>query len=440
MQLTDATTMTSRRVEQPGGRRVAKTIDLVVDRRVLLDVGVARRDVGLGLVVVVVADEVLDPVVREELAHLLGQLGGEALVGGEDQCRTLHLLDRPRDGRRLAGTGDAEQRLEAIAALDALGQLGDRGRLITGRLEVGHDPEGLVAGGQIGHRTSLPANGRSVKEASATPDPSESTSRRWPRRVLNAAVRPRSFLPFTTERLTVRAMRPSDVTTFTTYRNLPEVARYQDWELPYTRDLAHQLIDEMDGLNGPRPGEWVQLAIDDIDGTFVGDLAVYIDTDIRTAMIGYSMHPAYQGRGYATEAAGALIDRLFDRLHVHRVAATLDPENVASARVLERLGFRYEGRALKAAYVRGEWADDDRYAILVDERLAWRERTQGNAVDGAARRDHSRQRLRGRTAGHPPLAATVRRHDAGVVHRRPRARDHRRPSGRAVDARDRGRR
>ena len=87
--------------------------------------------------------------------------------------------------------------------------------------------------------------------------------------------RPRAFLPFTTERLTVRAMRPSDVTAFATYRNLPEVARYQDWELPYTRDLAHQLIDEMDGINGPVPGEWVQLAIDDIDGTLVGDLAVY---------------------------------------------------------------------------------------------------------------------------------------------------------------------
>ena len=111
--------------EQPGGRRMTQAIDLVVDRRVLLDVGVARGDVGLGLVVVVVADEVLDPVVREELAHLLRELRGEALVGGEDQGRTLHLLDRPRDGRRLARTGDAEQRLEAIAAHDALGQLLD---------------------------------------------------------------------------------------------------------------------------------------------------------------------------------------------------------------------------------------------------------------------------------------------------------------------------
>ncbi len=158
------------------------------------------------------------------------------------------------------------------------------------------------------------------------------------------------------------------------------------------------------------------------------------------AIIGYSMSPAHQGRGYATEAAGALVDRLFDRLHVHRVAATLDPANVSSARVLERLGFRYEGRGVKAAYVRGEWADDDRYAILADERLAWRERPHGPPSGRAARRDHSRQRLRGRTAGHPPLAATVRRDDAGVVHRRARARDHRRPAGRPVDAGDRGRR
>jgi RimJ/RimL family protein N-acetyltransferase len=185
----------------------------------------------------------------------------------------------------------------------------------------------------------------------------------------------RAFLPFTTARLTVRAMLPSDVTTFATYRNQPDVARYQDWDLPYTRDLAHRLIDEMAGIDGPVPGEWVQLAIGDGSGALVGDLALYVDAGVRMAMIGYTMGPAAQGRGYASEAAGALVDRLFDRLHVHRVAATLDPANVASARLLERLGFRYEGCGLKAAYVRGEWGDDDRYAILSDERRAWRERS-----------------------------------------------------------------
>ncbi len=185
----------------------------------------------------------------------------------------------------------------------------------------------------------------------------------------------RAFLPFTTERLTVRAMLPSDATTFAHYRNQVDVARYQDWELPYTRDLADHLIDEVKGIDGPVPGEWVQLAIDDGRRALVGDLALYVDAGSRTAMIGYTIDPTFQGRGYATEAVGALIDRLFERLDLHRVSATLDPANVASARVLERLGFRYEGCGLKAAYVRGEWDDDDRYAILSDERRAWRGRS-----------------------------------------------------------------
>ena len=66
--------------EQRAGRRVPQPLDLVVDRRVLLDVGVRLRDVRLGLVVVVVRDEVLDGVVGQQLAELGGQLRGERLV------------------------------------------------------------------------------------------------------------------------------------------------------------------------------------------------------------------------------------------------------------------------------------------------------------------------------------------------------------------------
>ena len=63
--------------EQAGGGGVAQPVDLVVDGGVLLDVGVRRRQVGLGLVVVVVGDEVLHPVLREEGPELAGQLSGE---------------------------------------------------------------------------------------------------------------------------------------------------------------------------------------------------------------------------------------------------------------------------------------------------------------------------------------------------------------------------
>ena len=127
--------------QEARGRRVAQAVDLVVDRRVLLDVGVARREVCLGLVVVVVGDEVLDPVLGEELAELVGELRRQRLVRCDHQRRSLHLLDGPRDGRALAAAGDAEERLEAVPRAHALGQGLDRVGLIAGGGEVGDDLE-----------------------------------------------------------------------------------------------------------------------------------------------------------------------------------------------------------------------------------------------------------------------------------------------------------
>ena len=125
-------------------RSVAQAVDLVVDRGVLLDVEVLGGDVGLGLVVVVVGDEVLDRVVGEELAELVAELRGEGLVVGDHQRGPLHRGDRRRHREGLAGAGRAEQRLEAVPRPEPLGQPGDRLRLVGGRrvgrveLELGH--------------------------------------------------------------------------------------------------------------------------------------------------------------------------------------------------------------------------------------------------------------------------------------------------------------
>ena len=88
--------------EQGGRGGQAQFFDLFVDGEVLLDVGAARWDVGLRLVVVVVADEVLDEVVREELLELAVQLGSEGLVVAEDQCWPLAAFDDVGDREGLA--------------------------------------------------------------------------------------------------------------------------------------------------------------------------------------------------------------------------------------------------------------------------------------------------------------------------------------------------
>ena len=128
-----------------GGRRgVAQPVDLVVDGRVLLDVGVRRRDVRLGLVVVVVAHEELDRVVREHLAELRGQLRRQGLVGGHDERRTSEALDHRPHRRGLPGAGRAEERGEPVAALERGDDPFDGLRLVAGELEPGTEGEGLA--------------------------------------------------------------------------------------------------------------------------------------------------------------------------------------------------------------------------------------------------------------------------------------------------------
>ena len=131
--------------EERRRRGVAEAVDLVVDRGVLLDVEVLSRDVGLGLVVVVVGDEVLDRVVGEELAELVAELRGERLVVGDHQRGALHRGDRRRHREGLAGAGRPQQGLEPLPRPQPLGQPGDRLRLVGGRrvggveLELGHE-------------------------------------------------------------------------------------------------------------------------------------------------------------------------------------------------------------------------------------------------------------------------------------------------------------
>ena len=173
-----------------------------------------------------------------------------------------------------------------------------------------------------------------------------------------------------TERLTIRMLGRDDVTAFTHYRKLPDVAHYQNWPMPYTRDLAHELADEMETLGGPSADRWVQLALEAAGG-MVGDVAVWLDADSSLAMIGYTVDPDFQGQGYAVEAVEAVIAWLFRRKHVHRIAATIDPRNLASARVLERCGFEYVGTARSSAFVRGEWTDDARFSLLEPDWKSW---------------------------------------------------------------------
>ena len=142
-------------LEQRPGRRMAHPVDLLVDARFLLDIGVRARHIGLGLVIVVVADEIFDRVVREEALHLAVELGRQRLVRRQDQRRALHVLDDMGHGEGLARAGDAEQDLAALAAAHAFGQFGDGLGLVAGRPEIGHHLDAPADAALAQHRQPL---------------------------------------------------------------------------------------------------------------------------------------------------------------------------------------------------------------------------------------------------------------------------------------------
>ena len=119
MQLTLATIRQVAAFEQGLRRREAEFVEIVVDRGLLLDIRVASRHVGFGLVVVVVADEVFNGVVRKERLELVVELRPERLVVRQHERGALQRLDHLGDGVGLARAGDAEQDLMAVSVASA---------------------------------------------------------------------------------------------------------------------------------------------------------------------------------------------------------------------------------------------------------------------------------------------------------------------------------
>lgn len=183
---------------------------------------------------------------------------------------------------------------------------------------------------------------------------------------------------FETARLTLRSFEDADTFVFAGYRSDPEVARYQGWDAPFSMELATRFIEAMKATTPGIPGEWYQIAIVlKSSGEMIGDCAFHLlAEDARQAEIGFTISRDYQGKGYATEAVQGLLDHLFQTYHLHRVRANCDPENEASAGLLERVGMRHEGRFIESLWFKGRYTGEDWYAIL---RREWLEQKEAKA-------------------------------------------------------------
>ena len=147
------------------------------------------------------------------------------------------------------------------------------------------------------------------------------------------------FEPIETARLRLRRSLPGDAEIISAYRTDPEVHRYQGWDRTDV-DGVRAEIELMHAREPGAPGGWVQLSVEELDGaTLVGDVGLSpSDHEPGVIKIGYTISPAHQGRGYATEAVNALIDYAFDRLDAQTVRAYASAENIPSIRLAERVG------------------------------------------------------------------------------------------------------
>jgi RimJ/RimL family protein N-acetyltransferase len=174
-----------------------------------------------------------------------------------------------------------------------------------------------------------------------------------------------------TPRLILRTFEDQDIIPLSIYRSDPEAARYQGWSAPYSVEQAADLVHEMKTITPGEPGRWLQIAIElKWSGELIGDCVFHrLADNPAQAEIGYTISRPFQKQGYGAEAVNSLLEYLFLDLGLHRVRANCDPQNLPSIKLLNKLGMRHEGRSIQSLYLKGEWVDEDWYAILKEE---WR--------------------------------------------------------------------
>jgi RimJ/RimL family protein N-acetyltransferase len=177
--------------------------------------------------------------------------------------------------------------------------------------------------------------------------------------------------PLETARLRIRPYRPDDLESLLAMFGREDVSRFLMWE-PLDRAAAAAMLERRMGQSAIRQeGEGLGLVVEERDGArFVGEVVLRWLSEVnQQGEIGWSVDPATQGRGYATEAAREMLRLGFDELRLHRIIAECDPRNTASIRVMEKLGMRREAHHLEAMFVKGEWCGSIVSAMLASE---WR--------------------------------------------------------------------
>lgn len=172
-----------------------------------------------------------------------------------------------------------------------------------------------------------------------------------------------------TVRLLLRSLEPGDVPALVRLAGAREIAATTlRIPHPYAESDALQYLAEAG--EDFKAGRAVSFAISISPGhELCGGIGLAVDPAHKRAELGYWMGVPYWGKGYATEAARAVVAFGFETLRLHRIFAHHFAGNKASQRVLERIGMRHEGRSRQHIQKWGRWFDLENYGLLAEEFL-----------------------------------------------------------------------
>lgn len=171
-----------------------------------------------------------------------------------------------------------------------------------------------------------------------------------------------------TSRLVLREFVEADWAGVLAYQQDPRYLRYYPWTDRVEAD-ARAFVELFLGWQSEEPRRRYQLALTlKRSGRLIGNCGIRRKPDNDwEADIGYELDPEFWGNGYATEAAQALVNHGFQELGLERISSWCIADNIASARVMERLGFRLEGVLRRNEFFKERWWDTLLYALLRDE-------------------------------------------------------------------------
>lgn len=192
----------------------------------------------------------------------------------------------------------------------------------------------------------------------------------WRRYVSNAAL---DAMPqpvsLETERLLLRDAEPGDAEAMLRYTTDPEVCRYMVWGPNTPEQTREHLARRVAALQTRAERRAFELLIiEKATGELIGGAGLRVaDSDALDADLGYVLARAKWGQGIVPEACAKLLQVAFGWFGLHRVWASTDAENLASQRVLEKLGMRREAHFVQNQLVKGRYRDTQVYALTESE-------------------------------------------------------------------------